>query len=192
VLSPSYPIETERLLLRPFEEADFDQLLDMHSRPEVARYLYWEPRRAEDLRAVFADKASGTQLSKEGDWLCLAATRRDDGAVVGDINLIWESEQHGQAEIGFIIHPDHQRQGFATEAIGAMLALGFEGLGVHRIAGSCDARNEASAGVMERVGMRREAHLVENEFVKDEWQSELIYAILEAEWRERARQSPAG
>ena len=64
-----------------------------------------------------------------------------------------------------------------------MLRIGFEELGLHRIAGRLDARNEASARVLERLGMRREAHLVENEFVKGEWTDELVYAMLEQEWR---------
>ena len=66
-----------------------------------------------------------------------------------------------------------------------MLSLGFEELGLHRIVGECDARNSASARVLERLGMRREAHLVENEFVKGEWASALIYATLDREWRAR-------
>jgi RimJ/RimL family protein N-acetyltransferase len=97
---------------------------------------------------------------------------------------MWRSERHRQGEIGFILHPDHQGQGLATEAAVAMLELGFEELGLHRIYGCAEARNAASVRVMERLGMRREAHLVENEFVKGEWQSEVIYAILAPEWRE--------
>ena len=64
-----------------------------------------------------------------------------------------------------------------------MLRLGFEELDLHRIVGRLDARNTASARVLERLGMRLEAHLRENEFVKGEWVSELIYAVLAGEWR---------
>jgi len=70
----------------------------------------------------------------------------------------------------------------------ALLRLGLEGLGLHRIVARCDARNTASARVMERIGMRREAHFVRNEFLKGEWTDELIYAILRSEWA--ARQPP--
>jgi RimJ/RimL family protein N-acetyltransferase len=66
-----------------------------------------------------------------------------------------------------------------------LLRLGFEDLGLHRIAARCDARNTASARVMERAGLRREAHLVQSEFVKGEWTDELIYAILRSEWAAR-------
>jgi RimJ/RimL family protein N-acetyltransferase len=69
-----------------------------------------------------------------------------------------------------------------------LLRLGFEGLGLHRIVARCDARNTASARVMERNGMRREAHLLQNQFLKGEWIDELIYAILRGDWE--ARQAP--
>jgi RimJ/RimL family protein N-acetyltransferase len=183
MLEPDYPIETERLALRPFVAEDFDPLLDMHSREEVARYLYWGPRGAEDLRGVFDEKAAGVAIRADGDSLSLAVARHDTGALVGDVALFLESAEHRQGSIGFLIHPDHQRQGFATEACQALLALGFDGLELHRVASSCDVRNIASAAVLERLGMRREGHLVDDEFIKGEWTSQYLYAILEREWR---------
>ena len=64
-----------------------------------------------------------------------------------------------------------------------MLAFAFEVVGLHRVIGRLEPRNRGSACVLEKLGMRREAHLVENEWVKGEWQSELVYAILADEWR---------
>ncbi|HEX9338943.1 MAG TPA: GNAT family protein, partial [Pseudonocardiaceae bacterium] len=74
------------------------------------------------------------------------------------------------------------RQGFGTEVAPTLLRLGFDGAKFHRITGRCDARNVGSYRVLERAGMRREAHLRENEFVKGEWVDELIYAMLATEW----------
>ena len=102
--------------------------------------------------------------------------------VVGDVTLIYRSEAHGQGEVGWAIHPDHQGNGYATEASRAMLGLAFDGLGLHRVVARCDGRNTASVAVMERLGMRKEAHFVENEFVKGEWSDELVFAILRTEW----------
>jgi RimJ/RimL family protein N-acetyltransferase len=184
---PQYPICTERLVIRPFTLADLDALYDFHRLPEVARYLYWEPRSRAEVRASLAEKVTRTILTAEGQALCLAVDLAGTGELVGDCVLFWHSRQYEQGEVGYIFHPAYQGRGLATEAVGAMLGLGFEGLGLHRIAGRCDARNTASARVMERNGMRREAHLVENEFVKGEWTDELIYAILRPEWeRQRA------
>jgi RimJ/RimL family protein N-acetyltransferase len=102
--------------------------------------------------------------------------------MVGDVVLMYISEAHRQGEIGFVLHPNHQGHGYATEAAREMLRLGFERLGLHRIVGRLEARNAASAAVLERLGMRLEAHLHENEWVKGEWQSELVYAMLATEW----------
>ncbi len=93
--------------------------------------------------------------------------------------------QHQQGEIGYTFNPAYHGRGLATETALALLRLGFEGLGLHRITGHLDARNTASARVLERAGMRREAHLVENEFVKGEWSDELVYAMLRSEWEAR-------
>jgi RimJ/RimL family protein N-acetyltransferase len=93
------------------------------------------------------------------------------------------------AEIGFIVHPDHHGQGYATEAGRALLGIGFDELKLHRVIGRAEVRNVASARVLEKLGMRQEAHFVENEFVKGEWQSELVYAILDWEWWGRERRS---
>jgi RimJ/RimL family protein N-acetyltransferase len=180
MLRPEYPIETERLLLRPYREDDLDVLHDIQSRPEVVRYLYWEPRTREKVEQVIRD--STDRIDGEDSGLTLAIQPRGSDTMVGDVVLMYRSEVHRQGEIGFVLHPDHQGHGYATEAARTMLRLGFEQLGLHRIVGRLEARNAASAAVLERLGMRLEAHLRENEWVKGEWQSELVYAMLETDW----------
>ena len=95
------------------------------------------------------------------------------------------SREHRQGEIGYILHPDYHGRGLATEAAEVMLRLGFEDLGLHRVIGRLDGRNLASARVLERLGMRREAHFVENEIVKGERTDEIVHAMLEHEWEAR-------
>ncbi len=85
--------------------------------------------------------------------------------------------------LGYVFDPDHHGNGYATEAAAALLRVGFEGLGLHRIIARIDARNSASAAVLRRIGMRQEAHLLENEWFKGEWTDELDFAVLEDEWR---------
>ncbi len=184
-MKPAYPVQTERLELRPFAPTDLEALVAIQSRPDVARYLYWDPRTAAEVREALDAKVRSTAIVAEGDNLSLAAVLRDSGQLIGDCSLRWISAQHRQGEIGFVFHPDHHGRGYATEAAEALLALAFDDLGLHRVVGRLEARNEASARVLERVGMRREAHLVENEHVKGEWQSEVIYALLEREWVSR-------
>jgi RimJ/RimL family protein N-acetyltransferase len=184
VFKPDYPIRTTRLILRPFTAGDLHALHDFHRLPEVARYLLNEPRDRAEVSALLDVKVKATALADEGA-LCLAADLAETGELVGDCTLFWRSRLHQQGEIGFVFHPAYQGRGLATEAAEALLRLGFEGLRLHRIVGRCDGRNSASAGVMQRIGMRREARLVENEFIKGEWTDEMIYAILRREWESR-------
>jgi RimJ/RimL family protein N-acetyltransferase len=184
-VKPAYPLQTQRLLLRPFAATDFDALLAIQSRADVARYLYWDPRTAAEVRETLDAKVRATAIVAEGDSLSLAAVLSEGGELIGDCSLRWASAEHRQAEIGFVFHPDHHGHGYATEAAAALLALAFEQLRAHRVFGRLEARNSASARVLERLGMRKEAHLVEHEHVKGEWQSEVVYALLEREWASR-------
>jgi RimJ/RimL family protein N-acetyltransferase len=177
------PIETERLLLRPFVTEDFDAVFSMQSRPDVARYLYWDARDEDEVRDALEKKVAGTAIRSEGDAVFLAAVLTSTGELVGDMVVHLLSQEHSTAEIGFIVHPDHHGHGYATEAARPLLKLAFEDVQVHRVIGRVEPRNVASARVLEKLGMRQEAHLIENEFVKGEWQSELIYAMLDREWR---------
>ncbi len=189
-MRPAYPLGTDRLLLRPYVEDDLEAVHDIERRDGTARYLYNEPRSMEASRALHERRMSMTSIDDDHDGLALAVVLRMTGSVIGHVTLQRVSREHRQGEIGYVLHPDHQGHGYATEAAEQMLRLGFEELGLHRIVGRLDARNAASAGVLERLGMRREAHLHENEFVKGDWVSELVYAILADEWRQRAGARP--
>ena len=179
--TPTSPIRTERLVLRPFAPEDFAPLHAIYAREDVARYLYWGPRDEEHVREMLEQRIAERGLEQEGDRLSLAAVLGDE--LIGNVVLQWTSAEHAQGEVGFVFHPDRHGHGYATEAVRPLLAIAFERLRLHRVIGRTEARNDASARLMERLGMRCEAHLVENEWVKDEWQSELVYAILDREWR---------
>jgi len=183
MLRTLFPIETERLRLRPYEPGDLDDFVAINVRPDVVRFLYWGVRNAEELEQVLAGKVKRAALERPGDAVDAAVLVRDTGALVGSVSLSWNDSEHRQGELGYIFHPAHAGHGYATEASREMLRVGFEQLGLHRIVGRLDARNEASARVLERLGMRREAHLVENELVKGVWTDEFVYALLDREWR---------
>jgi RimJ/RimL family protein N-acetyltransferase len=181
-VSPDWPVETPRLTLRPFVAEDFDALHAMRSNEEVSRYLYDEPFSPDRTRELLARRIAATSWTAEGDWLGAVAVERESGIVVGEVGLFWISERDRTAEIGFIFDPRHQGKGFATEAARALVDWAFGTVGLHRVIGRTEARNTASNRVLEKLGMRLEAHFVENEWVKNEWQSELVYAILDREW----------
>jgi RimJ/RimL family protein N-acetyltransferase len=185
VRTPSDRIETPRLVLRPFADADLDALFELRARPDVSRYLYWEPVTREEVAQELHRRVRHHALERVGDRIHLAVTLRDGGTVIGDVMLEWLSEQHRQGEVGFVFHPDHQGKGYAREAGAEMLRLGFEHFGLHRIIGRCDARNAPSSALMRRLGMRQEAHFVQNEVFKGDWGDELVFAMLASEWEAR-------
>ncbi|WP_018351536.1 GNAT family N-acetyltransferase [Longispora albida] len=185
MLSPEYPIVTPRLLLRPFAPADVAGVHAFESLPEVHRYLYSEPRDLAAVEELVARRAAGTALREPDDYLSLVVELKETGAVIGHVLLHWVSAEHRQGEVGYVFSPAYAGQGYATEAAEPMLRLGFDGLGLHRIVGRLDGRNTPSARLLERLGMRREAHLVQNEFVKGEWTDEVVYAMLASEWAAR-------
>ena len=157
--------------------------LPPHTLTLLDSYLYGGPAQSlDETRDSLAKKIAGSAWAKEGDWLSAAAVERESGLTVGDMALHWVSERDRTAEIGFVFDPRHQGKGFATEAARALVDWAFTEAGMHRVIGRAEARNAASARVLEKLGMRLEAHLVENEWVKGEWQSELVYAVLEREW----------
>jgi RimJ/RimL family protein N-acetyltransferase len=174
------PIETERLRLRHLAPADLAAMHAIESRPEVVRWLYWEPRTEAEVREALERRIARARDAPE-TGVTFGVEVVATGELVGHVSLT--VEPHRQGEIGFIFHPDHQGHGYATEAGAAVLGIAFDAYGLHRVFGRLEARNVASARVLEKLGLRREAHLRENEWVKGEWQSEAIYALLAREWR---------
>jgi RimJ/RimL family protein N-acetyltransferase len=187
MVMPEYPLRTARLALRPYAPDDLDALHDIQSRPEVTRYLLFDARDRDQARKSLAEKIQATGPDGEGGSLTLAVVLPETGDLIGEALLFFRSREHALGEIGYMFHPDHAGHGYATEAARVMLRLGFEEYGLHRIVGRLDARNTASARVLERLGMRREAHFRQNEIIEGEWTDEFVYAILRAEWQERAR-----
>jgi RimJ/RimL family protein N-acetyltransferase len=171
-------LRTERLLIREFEEGDLEALHELRTREESVRWINEDPPSLAEDRARLERRMTKLRFALTGDALGFAAVA--GGTLIADVSLSLLSAEHHQGELGFIAHPDHWGRGYATEAAAAVLELGFETFELHRIIGRLEARNAASARVLEKLGMRREAHLVENELVKGEWQSELVYAALRA------------
>ena len=191
-LWPSYPLRTARLNLRPHRLTDLDDLLRFHSSPDIVRYVPWPVRDRAQTRAALELKLAQTTLTEPGQWLVLAVELRETAAVIGEVLLNWSSRTDRQGEIGFALDGDYHGQGLAAEAARAMLRLGFQDLRLHRIIGVCIDENAASRRLLERLGMTREAHLIDSEFFKGAWVSQLVYAIREDTWRSGSGQCPAG
>lgn len=184
-LRPTYPVRTSRLLLRPLTAGDIDALLAYRSRAEVCRFVPFEPMDRQVIEERLATHWATTALVDEGQSLTLGVELASSGALVGDVVLFWHSRQHQGGEIGYVLNPDFAGRGYATEAARALLGLGFEELGLHRITARIEERNEPSVRVARRLGMRQEARLVHSELFKGEWSTELGFAMLADEWSTR-------
>ncbi|HKD97214.1 MAG TPA: GNAT family protein [Micromonosporaceae bacterium] len=176
-------LRTPRLILRPFDAGDIDDAYAYMRLPEVARYLYWDARDRAQVVAALATKSGDAGRLMDGQTLTLAVQWARTGRVVGEVQMTVLSHRHRQGEVGFVFNPEVSGLGLATEAAREIMRYGFTELGLHRVIGRCDVRNAASARLMERLGMRREAHLVHSEIFKGEWGDEYVYAQLDHEWR---------
>jgi RimJ/RimL family protein N-acetyltransferase len=187
------PLRTERLVLRPIEASDAADVYEYQRLPEVIRYLPWPERNRAEGYAHTAKRAAGRILTGDDDFFVFAATLRGapslgDPArdrVIGDFMVRVSSAQHAQLELGWVLHPDFQGRGYAREAARAVLDFVFETLNPHRVQAFLDARNAASAALCERLGMRREATILEEEYNDDEWQDTAVYGVLRREWAAR-------
>jgi len=179
-----YAAETERMRLRPYRFDDFDAFHEMHSREAVARYLPWRTRDLAASRRALG-RHQEMRLEKDGDAITLAGEDKDTGRLVGEFVLFLRGRDGAGGEIGYVLHPDFQGRGLATEGAEHLLATAFGPLDLRRVVARLDARNAASAGVLRRLGMRHEAHLVQNELFKGEWSDEDDFAILRSEWEVR-------
>jgi RimJ/RimL family protein N-acetyltransferase len=184
-LHPHYPLETARLLLRPFTRGDVDAVFDYRRREDVARYLFDVPLSREECALAVQQRIGQVALEADDDKIILGVELAGEGTLIGEVSLILRNLDARQGEIGWIFHPDYQGHGYATEAAVALLDLAFKDGEIHRVMARCDARNTASAKLMERLGMRREAHFREHALFKGAWDEEFVYAILETEWPEK-------
>lgn len=177
--------ETERLIVRRFLPDDADALHSYLSLPVVCRWVPFEPQTLEQARDRVARKV-GQGWDPDDDELralALAVVRREDGRMVGDLACFSEADPvHRQAEIGYSFHPDVAGHGYATESVRGLITWVFANLDLHRLTARVDTENVPSWRLLDRLGLRREAHLRENEWFKGHWSDEFDYAVLSHEW----------
>lgn len=181
-------IETERLILRPLQLTDENDLLEYQSHPDIVRYIPWPERTREQVREALEKYAPLHKdlIVENGDFLLLAWELKDGvnkGKVIGQSNLSIERKVDQCSEFGYVTHQDFQRQGFAYEASKALLEYAFKNFAIHRIVAMIDTRNPESAKLAEKLGMRLEGTFRESEFFKGDWCDMWEYAILKSEFQ---------
>ena len=175
-------IVTGRLLLRPFQAADLASFARYRATEAVARYQSWSPSYSmADAEAFFAEQ-QGVTFGQRGAWVQVAAVDRATGELAGDCAVRIADDQRDTAEVGVTFAPEHQGKGLAREALGAVVTRLFDEHGIHRVYAETDDRNTAVHHVLERLGFRCEARLVDADWFKDEWTTLRIYAALRRDW----------
>jgi ribosomal-protein-alanine N-acetyltransferase len=171
-------LRTSRLLLREFVAADLPPLRAIESSPDVLRHMTYARSSEADYDAFLRDCAGYAAADPRESWeLAVVA----DDVTIGRCGLKLEDRRR-QAMVWYLLDPACWGRGYATEAVGALLAFAFEELGLHRVYADVDPSNAASARVCERVGMRREAWFVENVEIRGAWCDTWIYGLLHREW----------
>lgn len=151
----------------------------------MAKYQGWDAPYPVERATEFVTTMATAAADVPGEWLQIAIARTSDHSLIGDCAFAPQPHEPRTVEIGFTVAAEHQGLGHAREAISLLLRYLFDGLGKHRVTASCDSRNVPSAKVLAAVGMRREGHLVESTWSNHEWTDDLLFAILEREWRGR-------
>jgi len=175
-------LETGRLILRPFCMQDLRAFAAYRSDPLVARYQTWEAPYPVEKAREFIEQMSRLETVHPGEWYQLALELKASGEMIGDVAFHRLAEDARQAEIGFTLSRRHQGKGYATEAVTRLLDYLFGELCLHRVRAICDAENEPSRRLLERIGMRREGYFIKSYWLKGRWTSEYWYAILGEEW----------
>jgi ribosomal-protein-alanine N-acetyltransferase len=177
-------ITTPRLALRDFLEDDWSAVHDYAADLDVVRYMPWGPNSEEETRA-FVERAIAAASAEPRTSFEFAVTLADTGRLIGGCGIRIASRSHRSADMGYCLRKDAWGRGYATEAAAAVLGFGFDVLNSHRVFATCDTENLASARVLEKLGMRREAHFREDTRLRGRWRDSYLYAVLEQEWRGR-------
>jgi len=173
---------TPRLIIRHLRDPDLESFLAYRNDPEVARYQGWNVPYTRENALEFIAEMKDKQPTP-GEWLQLALELPETGEIIGDVAVHMMKSDPRQAYLGYTIARPHWGQGYASEAVRAVLDYLFCELNLHRVVAECDVENTASQKLLERLGFRREAHLIENIFFKGQYGSEYHYALLQREWR---------
>ena len=176
-------LETERLILRPFEETDFEAVHSYASVAENIEYMFWGPNNEYQTKEFILQSISQSKEHPCKNYQ-YASVLKSSKKLIGGCNLSLVGDD--EAEIGWIVHKDYWKQGFGTEIGKRIVEFGFSELGLHRIIAHCDTENYGSYRVMERIGMRREGCFIEerpaSKFSDKKYGDEYSYAILKDEW----------
>ena len=177
-------LRSSGLLLRRLRTDDAAALCAYRGLPEVARFQSWESFTLDDAARLIASQAAVVP-DTPGTWLQLAIVEVESDRMIGDCGLHFRADEPKQMELGITLAPSHHGRGLAADALSCVLDYAFGELGKHRVSAITDADNLPAAALLRRLGFRQEGHFVEHVWFKGAWGSELLFAMLNREWRIR-------
>jgi aminoglycoside 6'-N-acetyltransferase len=185
-------LKGERVTLRRFKLADLKPFVAYRSDPDVARYQSWDSPYplAHGERLIKAMRRQHPDTP--GQWFQFAVVLSSTGELIGDCGTKSDAVDPRQAEIGYTIARQQHGRGYGTDTVRTLLGYLFDSRDKHRVTASCDPRNTGSIRLLERIGMRREGHMLESDWFKGEWADDLLYAMLDREWKAARTQSASG
>jgi RimJ/RimL family protein N-acetyltransferase len=175
------PIRTQRLVLRRLAPNDWKDLLELMSDEEFFRYQDGVPM-DEDGVLHWLESDAHVKLTTPEQTFYLGIELQSGGKLIGYASLTFTDPQRLQVTFSVGLNRTYQRQGFALEAVEALLGFCFEAVNLHRVAGWCDIRNAAACRLLEKVGLRREGEFLKNRWVQGEWTNSVWYAALQEEY----------
>ena len=178
-VNPDALVTTARLSLRLHRESDLERLVAIYSRPEVARFLLEEPWTLDSGATHLERRLARTGLDEPAGSLALAVEH--EGLLIGAVSVRRTDQERRTVEVGWTLDPVHGGNGYATEAVTAVLQFAFERHDAHRAIAQMDARNDTSARLAKRLGMRQEAHFRSDFWSKGEWTDTVVFAMLGSE-----------
>ena len=174
-------IITNRLTIRPIKEEDIMDFYEIYKNENTCRFLLHEPWTLLSLEEEFHKKLTANFLTQD---TAISLACEMNSIVIGNISL-WYTDMKETVEIGFAFNYEYIGKGYATESVRSVIEYMFHTLKIHRIQANLDARNLSSAKLCERVGMRREAHFVQDYWNKGEWTDSFVYGMLLSDLGER-------
>ena len=181
--TPPYAIRTARLLLREFTPDDLDDVHAYACDEATIRYMDWGPNTLAQTKVFLGEEIARAQAAPR-EHIGLAVQHRQTGIVIGSIRLGLQA--HRNADIGYSYGSAWWRRGYGYEAAHALAAHAFEALDVHRLWATCDVRNAGSYALMEKLGMRREGTLRQNQPARHGGSRDThVYGLLASEWASR-------
>lgn len=181
-------IVTERLLLREIKIADAEAMFQYRSDPQIYKFQNWKPRTLKEVSEFISSNIAKIP-NTPNTWYQVGIYVKETNNLAGDIGLHFIGSDNMQVEIGYTLSLEHQSKGYATEAVIGIINYLFNNLHKHRIIASLDPDNSKSIALLERIGLRKEAHFKKSLWINNEWVDDVVYAILKEEWLDQEKPS---